>query len=72
MMVVGAKGNAMTEQVAFMDDGYVVVCYGNAKLTDVHLASTVRAVDDGIIRYLQRREDRRRSKDVGRARQASP
>jgi hypothetical protein len=58
----------MTEHV---DGDMIVICGGNAKPTDLHLLSTIRAVDDGIIRYLQRREDRRRSKDVGRARQGS-
>jgi hypothetical protein len=28
----------------------VVVCYGNAKLVDKHLAATVHCVDDEIIR----------------------
>jgi hypothetical protein len=34
----------------------VVVCYGGAKLTDKHLASTVHCVDDEIIGWLKRRE----------------
>jgi hypothetical protein len=37
----------------------VIVCYGGAKLTDKHLASTVHCVDDEIIEWLKRRELRR-------------
>ena len=37
----------------------VIVCYGGAKLTDEHLASTVHCVDDEIIEWLKRREQRR-------------
>jgi hypothetical protein len=36
------------------------VCYGGAKLADKHLASTVHCVDDAIIGWLKRREQRRR------------
>ncbi len=36
----------------------VIICYGNAKPTDVHLASTVHCVDDEIIKWLKRREQR--------------
>ena len=34
----------------------LIVCYGGAKLTDKHLASTVHCVDDEIIEWLKRRE----------------
>ena len=37
----------------------VIVCYGGAKPTDSHLASTVHCVDDEIIEWLRRRERRR-------------
>ena len=43
----------------------VIVCYGNAKLTDKHLASTVHCVDDEIIGWLKRREQRRRDRLAG-------
>jgi hypothetical protein len=36
----------------------LVVCYGGAKLTDQHLASKVHYVDDEIIGWLKRREQR--------------
>jgi hypothetical protein len=31
-------------------------CYGEAKPTDLHLLSTIRAVDDEIIEWLERHE----------------
>jgi hypothetical protein len=37
----------------------VIVCYGGAKLADMHLPSTVRCVDEEIIGWLKRREQRR-------------
>ena len=43
----------------------VIVCYGNAKLTENHLASTVHCVDDEIIGSLKRREQRRRDRLAG-------
>ncbi len=39
-----------------------IVCYGRAKLTDKHLASKIHCVDDEIIGWLKRREQRRRGK----------
>ena len=39
-----------------------IKCYGNAEPTDVHLASTIRCVDDEIINLLRRRERRRRDR----------
>jgi hypothetical protein len=43
----------------------IVICGGNAKPTDVHLASTVRAIDRDIIRYLEKLERlRRRRKEI--------
>ena len=42
------------------DEGEVIICYGGAKPTDTHLASTVHCVDDEIIEWLERRERRRR------------
>jgi hypothetical protein len=38
-----------------------------AKPTDLHLLSTVRAVEEGIIRYLERREARREQRAGRRA-----
>jgi hypothetical protein len=40
-------------------DCEVIVCYGGAKPSDLHTLSTVRAVDDGIIEWLERRKRRR-------------
>jgi hypothetical protein len=37
----------------------VIVCYGGAKLEDKHLACMIHCIDDGIIGWLQRREQRR-------------
>jgi hypothetical protein len=31
----------------------LIACYGNAKLTDKHLASKIHCVDDGIIGWLR-------------------
>ncbi len=36
------------------DDCDVIVCYGGAKATDKHVASTVHCVDDEIIEWLKR------------------
>jgi len=38
----------------------VIVCYGGAKLADKHLPSTIHCVNEEIIRWLKRREQRRR------------
>ena len=43
---------------------HVIVCYGGAGLFDKHLASTIHCVDDEIIGWLQRREQRRRARAV--------
>ena len=40
----------------------VVVCYGGANLFDKHLASTIYCVDDEMIGWLQRSEQRRRAR----------
>ena len=40
------------------DEGEVVICYGAAKPCDVHLASRIVAVDDEILKILDRRERR--------------
>jgi hypothetical protein len=45
-------------------DCHVIVCYGRAKLVDKHLAATVHCVDDEIIGWLKRREQRRESPRV--------
>jgi hypothetical protein len=39
-------------------DCEVIVCYGGATLVDKHLAATVRCVDDDMIEWLKRREQR--------------
>ena len=36
----------------------VIACYGGAKSTDRHLASKIHCVDDRIIEWLERREQR--------------
>jgi hypothetical protein len=41
------------------DDCEVIICSGNAKLTDSHLASIVHCVDDEIVEFLDRRERRK-------------
>jgi hypothetical protein len=65
--VVGTS--VMTEQLTFADD-MIVVCYGNAKPTDLHLLSTIRAMDNGIFKYLKRRENQQqRRKTNARSRQ---
>jgi hypothetical protein len=38
----------------------IIVAYGGAQPGDLHTLSTVRAIDDGIFAFLQRREGRRR------------
>ena len=44
------------------DDGDIIICYGGAKPTDTHLASTVHCIDDEIIAWPDRREQRRRNR----------
>jgi hypothetical protein len=39
-----------------------IVCYGGATVYDKHLAATVHCVDDEIIGWLERREQRRRDR----------
>src|SRR5258706_14736528 len=46
--------------VSYVADCDVVVCYDGAKLTDKHLAARVHCVDEEIIGWLKRREQRRR------------
>jgi hypothetical protein len=46
--------------VSYAADCDVIVCYGNAKPTDTHLASKIRCIDGEIIEWLERRERRRR------------
>jgi hypothetical protein len=46
--------------VSYAADCDLIACYGGAKLTDKHLVSKVHCVDDGIIGWLERREQRRR------------
>jgi hypothetical protein len=44
----------------------IIVCYGGAKPTDKHLASTIRAVDNEIFEFLERRERRRQQRSSNR------
>jgi hypothetical protein len=39
--------------VSYAVDGDIIVCYGEAKLTDKHLASKIHCVDDEIIGWLE-------------------
>ena len=55
-MVGPQQEMAMIEQT-FTDD-MIVVAHGNALPTDTHLLSVIRAIDDGVIEYLKRREAR--------------
>jgi hypothetical protein len=48
--------------VSYAADCDVIVCYGGAKPTDTHLASVIHCIDDEIIGWLRRREQRRRRK----------
>ena len=41
--------------VSYAADSGVIACYGGAKPTDKHLASTIHCIDDEIIDWLQRR-----------------
>ena len=47
-----------------------IVCYGNAKPTDTHLASVIHCIDGEIIGWLERQERRRR--DIRKSRQGFP
>jgi hypothetical protein len=47
-----------------------IVCYGNAKPTDTHLASVIHCIDGEIIGWLERQERRRR--DTRKSRQGFP
>jgi hypothetical protein len=40
-------------------DDEIVICYGNAKPEDTHLASIVHCIDDEIFKWLKRRELRK-------------
>ena len=42
------------------DEGEIVICYGGAQPTDIHLISVIHAVDEEIFEVLKRRERRRR------------
>jgi hypothetical protein len=44
--------------VSYTADCDVIVCYGGAKPTDNRLASKIHCVDDEIIEWLKRREQR--------------
>ena len=46
----------MTDPNPFAD-GDIIVCYGNAKLTDRHLAPKVCCIDDEIIEWLADRDE---------------
>jgi hypothetical protein len=38
------------------DEGEVIICFGGAKIEDVHLASTIVAVDEEIFEWLEDHE----------------
>jgi hypothetical protein len=41
-------------------DTEIIICGGNAKPEDTHLASIVRCVDEEVFDFLKRREQRKR------------
>jgi hypothetical protein len=43
-------------------------CYGNAGPNDYHLAADIVAIDGDIVRWLERREQRRKEKQEQRCR----
>ncbi len=55
--------------MSYAADCHVIVCYDAAKRTDKHLAATVHCVDDEIIEWLKRREQRGRGKTASAAKQ---
>jgi hypothetical protein len=52
-------------------DRTMITCGGDAKPTDLHLLSTVVAVDGGIHRVIERRMKRRRGSYLGTLRDVS-
>jgi hypothetical protein len=48
----------------FSDGSTIIRCYGGAKPADKHLASTIHCIDDEVLDWLQRREQRRRDRHV--------
>jgi hypothetical protein len=48
--------------VSYAADCDVIACYSGAKLTDKHLASRIVCIDEEIVTWLERREQRRRGK----------
>jgi fructose-specific component phosphotransferase system IIB-like protein len=49
------------------DCDFIIVCGGNAKPTDTHLASKVVAIDDEVIAVLRRRERQRQRRKEDRS-----
>jgi hypothetical protein len=56
----------MANLTPFADD-MIVVAHAGAKPGDLHLLSLVRAMDDGIIGYLKRREAAKASRKAASA-----
>jgi hypothetical protein len=56
----------MSSPGLFADGCTLSVCYGNAKPTDTHLASTIHAIDDEIFEWLAQRERRSKRKAARR------
>jgi hypothetical protein len=56
----------MTEAYApdDLDGTTIIFCGGGAKPGDTHLASTIHCVDDEIIEWVERRERRRRDRNI--------
>jgi len=48
--------------VSYAADCDGIRCYGGAKPTDTHLASKIHCIDGEIVKWLKRREQRRRGK----------
>jgi hypothetical protein len=41
-------------------DDEIIICYGNAKPEDTHLASTIHCINAEIFKWLERRERKKR------------
>jgi hypothetical protein len=54
--------SAAAAEAIILDDGDVLIAYGNARPTDTHLLATVHCMDDEIVAWLERRERRRKTR----------
>jgi hypothetical protein len=52
----------MTAQPTSAAETETIICAGSAKPDDIHLASIIRAVDDGVIEYLNKKDRQRKEK----------